>query len=310
MVAGEMMEVQSKEEGTRKEQAKMGAVVKHEWGQLEAAMVEGVANMPAPQDRKQVIAERLVEAGFYSKGAVQAMGSAADFFGALEPVKAKVKVGEAAAIYGWAMTQVTAAVEVPREAHMGGEMAEGDKGAKVMQQEINRREAKERAGEMLAALPQMPQAAVTTRKVMGETLERVEEVAAAHYPRGSTFLKTLGAALSGGRFTLSAEEAGDLEEDEADKALRRYLMGPVPEAVKETIRVRQRGGYSNKMNGLQQLAYVAQVYGGTGERRTPEVMLRELRQMKRAAAMEDVQRFVEEFKARVHQLQMAGVCVP
>ena len=41
------------------------------------------------------------------------MGSPAEFFGALEPVKskAKIKVGEAAAIYGWAATQVTAEVE-------------------------------------------------------------------------------------------------------------------------------------------------------------------------------------------------------
>ena len=41
-------------------------VVKQEWGHMEAEMVEGVDTMSAPQERKQVIAERLIEAGFYS----------------------------------------------------------------------------------------------------------------------------------------------------------------------------------------------------------------------------------------------------
>ena len=75
-VAGEMMEVGSKEGDTRQQQAKTGVVVKHEWGRLEAEMVEGADTMSAPQERKQMIAERLSEAGVYSKSAVQAMGSA------------------------------------------------------------------------------------------------------------------------------------------------------------------------------------------------------------------------------------------
>ena len=63
MVAGATMEVQGKEGDTaRKQQAQTGVVVKHEWGQLEAEMVEGVDTMSAPQERKHMIAERLIEA--------------------------------------------------------------------------------------------------------------------------------------------------------------------------------------------------------------------------------------------------------
>ena len=49
------MEVWSKEGNTRQQQAKTGVVVKHEWGHLEAEMVEGIDTMSAPQERKQVI---------------------------------------------------------------------------------------------------------------------------------------------------------------------------------------------------------------------------------------------------------------
>ena len=91
-------------------------------GHMEEEMVEGIGTMSAPQERKQVIAERLNEAGgydtCYSKSAVQqAMGSAAEFSGASEPVKAKARAGEAAAVYGWATRHVTTEVEVPRECY-------------------------------------------------------------------------------------------------------------------------------------------------------------------------------------------------
>ena len=67
--------------------------MKKEWGHLEAEVLEGIDTMPASQQRKKVIAERLNETGFYSKSAVQAMGSAAEFIN---------RLAFAVGIYRWA----------------------------------------------------------------------------------------------------------------------------------------------------------------------------------------------------------------